>query len=78
MHEVAEKTASDAVNTPGANGQSVNALEVRVGADSTDYVINGTVVHTTPKTGMTSVTDGTYGFRVNHRLNVSVGGLEVS
>ena len=51
VHEVAEKTASDAVNTPGANGQSVNALEVRVGADSTDYVINGTVVHTTPRPG---------------------------
>ena len=78
VHDVAEKAASDAIKTPDTTGQSLNALEVRVGAASIDYVINGTVVHTTPKTGMTSVTDGTYGFRINHRLNVMVDGLEIS
>jgi hypothetical protein len=43
---VSQKTPSDAVKKPDANGQSVNALEVRVGADKIDFVVNGTVVHT--------------------------------
>ena len=38
------KTANDAVKKPGADGKSTNALEVRVGADKIDYVVNGTVV----------------------------------
>ena len=75
-HEVA-KAASPAVQKPDATGKSVNALEVRVMADKTDYVVNGTVVHSTPKTGMTAKTDGTYGIRVNHVLEVHVDGLAV-
>ena len=41
---VLPKTANDAVKKPGADGKSTNALEVRVGADKIDYVVNGTVV----------------------------------
>ena len=44
-------TPSDAVKKPGADGTSVNDLEVRVQASKIDYVVNGTVVHSTPKTG---------------------------
>lgn len=72
------KSMSPAVKTPDASGKSVNALEVRVAADKVDYVVNGTVVHTTPKTGPTAKTDGTYGFRVNHQLEVQVDGFAVS
>ena len=57
------------------SGQSVNALEVRVGADKIDYLVNNTVVHTTPKTGATMKTDGLYGLRVNHALDVQVDGF---
>ncbi len=67
-----------AVKTSDASGKSVNALEVRVAADKVDYVVNGTVVHTTPKTGATAKTDGLYGFRVNHQLEVQVEGFAVS
>src|ERR1700704_2891646 len=38
--DVLPKTANDAVKKPGADGKSTNALEVRVGADQIDYVVN--------------------------------------
>jgi len=49
-----------------------------VGADKIDFVVNGTVVHTEPKSGATAKTDGIYGIRVNHLLEVQVDGLGVS
>jgi len=51
---------------------------VRVEPDKIEYVVNGTTVHTTPKTGPTAKTDGIYGLRVNHLLEVHVDGLAVS
>ena len=75
---VAPKTPNDAVKKPDDTGKSTNALEVRVGADKIDYVVNGTVVHTMPKTGAMANTDGTYGIRVNHLLEVQVDGFAVS
>ena len=73
---VAPKTPSAAVKKPDESGKSTNALEVRVGADKVDYVVNGTVVHTMPKAGLK--TDGIYGIRVNHLLDVHVDGFAVS
>jgi hypothetical protein len=67
----------EAIRQPGADGRSSNALEVRVAGDSISYVVNGTVVHTTPKSGLTAKTDGVAGFRVNHLLDVQVEGFEV-
>src|SRR4030095_5251756 len=64
-----------AVKQRDATGKSVNALEVRVLADKIDYVVNGTVVHSTPKTGMTANTNGIYGIRVNHALEVHIDGF---
>lgn len=75
---VSAKTASAAVKKPDDTGKSTNVLEVRVGADKIDYVVNGEVVTSTPKTGVTAKTDGTYGIRVNHLLEVQVDGLAVS
>ena len=74
---VAPKTPNDAVKKPGDDGKSTNALEVRVGADKTDYVVNGTVVHSTPKATAVK-TDGIAGIRVNHHLEVHVDGFAVS
>lgn len=59
-----------AVRQPGADGTSVNALEVRVSASTVDFAVNGTVVHTMPKSS--SDTDGIYGIRVNHLLSVEI------
>ena len=51
---------------------------MRVGADKIDYVINGTVVTSTPKSGMTAKTDGVYGIRVNHALEVHISNFAKS
>ena len=73
--DVVRKTPSDAVKKPGSDGKSTNALEVRV-ADKIDYVVNGTVVNSMPKA--TVRTDGVYGIRINHMLEVMVAGFSVS
>ena len=71
--DVVKKTPNDAVKKPGADGKSTNALEVRVGADKIDYVVNGTVVSSSPKAG--TKTDGLVGIRVNHLLEVHIDGF---
>ena len=60
----------DAVQKPGADGTSVNTLEIRVAGDTLNFAVNNTVVHTMPKGDL--VTDGIYGIRVNHLLNVDI------
>lgn len=77
VHDVQPRTPHAAIRQPGADGQSTNALEVRVAGNTISYVANGTVVHTTPKTGMTAKTDGLVGVRVNHQLDVRVDGFAV-
>jgi hypothetical protein len=74
---VSPKTPADAVKKPDASGKSVNALEVRVGASKVDFVVNGTVVTSMPKTGALAKTDGIYGIRINHLLDVQIDGLSV-
>ena len=75
---VSPKTASAAVKKPDASGTATNALEVRVLADKVEFVINGTVVTTLPKTGAAAKTDGVYGMRINHQLDVQIDGFAVS
>jgi hypothetical protein len=70
--------ASSAVKRPDATGKSINALEVRVTAAKIDYLVNGTTVHSTPKTGLTMKADGNYGIRVNHVLDVIVDGFALT
>jgi hypothetical protein len=75
--DVVTRMAHSAIVQLDANGKATNALEVRVGADKIDYVVNGTVVSSTPKTGIT--TDGVWGMRVNHAMpDVSITGLSAS
>src|SRR6266851_5634370 len=75
---VSPKTPNDTVKKPDAGGKSTNALEVRVGSDKIDFVVNGAVVHSEPKSGAMAKTDGVYGIRVNHLLEVQVDGLTAS
>jgi hypothetical protein len=77
-HDVAPKTPNAAIQKPGADGKSINTLEVHVGADKVDFLVNGTIVHSAPKTGMLAKTDGIYGVRINHLLEVHVDGLMAS
>jgi hypothetical protein len=74
--ELASRTPNEAVKKPDAGGKSTNALEVRVGADKIDFAVNGVVVHSMPKGGV--ITDGIYGIRINHLLEVQVDGFGVS
>ncbi len=53
-----------------------NALHVRATQDQVQFVINGAVVATRPRSGM--AVDGGVGMRVNHRLNLHVSAIEVS
>lgn len=76
VQDVARGT-NDAIKRPDSSGSSVNALEARVAGNTIAYVVNGTVVHTTPKTGAVARTDGLVGVRVNHVLDVQFEGLEV-
>jgi len=43
-----------------------------------DFVVNGTTVHSAPRTGPLASTDGIYGFRVNHFLDVQIDQLAVT
>ena len=74
---IAPKTPNDAVKKPGDDGKSTNELEVRVGVDKVDFTVNGTVVHSEPKTGAMAKTDGIYGIRVNHLLEVQIDNFGV-
>lgn len=79
VHDILGRTPHAAVTQPGANGQSVNRLQVRVGANDTQFSVNGTVVHTAPKSGMAANTNGVWGVRVNHVIpGVRVEGLRVT
>ncbi len=75
---IAPKTANDAVKKPGDDGKSINALEVRVGGDKIDFVVNGTVVHSAPKADKLAKTDGICGIRINHQLEVHIDGFGIS
>jgi hypothetical protein len=77
VHSVQAKTKHASIRVPGADGRSANTLEVRVAGSTISYVVNGTVVHTTPKSGMTAQTDGLTGVRINHLLDVHVDGFAV-
>jgi len=76
--EVGRRMKSPTVKVPDASGKSVNVIEVRVAGDKLDYVVNGTVVHSTPKSALGMSTDGIYGLRVNHFLNVRIDGLTMT
>jgi hypothetical protein len=75
---ISQKTPSDAVKKPDASGTATNNLEVRVKADKIDFVVNGTVVTSLPKTGASAKTDGIYGIRINHQLDVQIDGFGAS
>jgi hypothetical protein len=75
---VVDKTPNAAIKQPDASGKSTNALEVRVTPGKIDFVVNGTVVGSTPKSGVAAMTDGNYGIRSNHHLEEQVEGFGLS
>jgi hypothetical protein len=67
---------SDVVKKAGADGMSTNALEVQVTADKINFLINGKVANSMPVAGQK--TDGIYGIRINHMLEVHIDGFGVA
>jgi len=69
-------TASDAiVPHDGGEGTAKNVLEVQVGPTDVSFHVNGTEVGRIERSGLQ--TDGVFGLRINHRLNVHVTALTV-
>ncbi len=60
---------------PADKSSVQNVLEVRVAADTTAFLVNGTEVARVPSKDID--TDGVVGLRVNHALNIHVSSLEI-
>jgi hypothetical protein len=70
VHPVVPWAASDAVKKAAENGSATNEVSVKVTADSVHMMVNGTQVKALSRKGF--VTDGQFGLRVNHGLNVHI------
>ncbi len=74
-HDVVPWTEHTAIVKEGADGKQENTLKVEVTETSSRLFANGTLIREIPRQGMTGTTDGIVGFRVNHNLDVHVGGF---
>jgi hypothetical protein len=69
-----------AIVKAGANGESTNSVGWRVKGGNASCVVNGTEIKTLAKADFVAAdkltsTDGTYGIRVSHNLELTVSGL---
>jgi hypothetical protein len=84
IHTVKDWTSSDAIAKPDASGKSTDKLEVVVGADKIQYLINGKEVYSMDRAkavgagNMLSSTDGIAGIRVSHNLDVHISDFKIS
>lgn len=63
-------TAHDAVTAQNAAGRQTNVLGARVTDDHVVFTVNGTEVARRPRSEI--ATNGVFGFRVNHQLDVHI------
>jgi len=83
VHKIVDWTANSAVKAIDADGKATNALSIAVMPDKLSFMVNGVEVTTLPRsqvdrTGAGSGTTGIAGVRVNHNLDVHVGGFAVT
>lgn len=79
VHKIVDWEASDAVKKANEAGAATNEVGIRVATDSVHMMVNGVTVKSFAKKDLHGfVTDGTYGFRVNHMLNVHVANFGMS
>jgi hypothetical protein len=83
VHKMVDWTANPAIHALDASGKATNALAVVVGSDKVSFRVNGTEVHSIPRTtldsgGDHSGTTGIVGLRVNHNLDVHVSDFGVT
>jgi hypothetical protein len=67
---VVEWTPNDAIAKQGADGRQTNTLGIQVQGDNVIFMVNGKEVTRLPKSKVH--TDGMYGFRIGHNLDVDV------
>jgi hypothetical protein len=77
VHTIVDWTASPAVKVPDGQGSATNALTVRVGKDSVQFLVNDQRVNAFPRTVMASDVEGQAGLRINHNLDVHVTKMEI-
>jgi hypothetical protein len=63
-------TANPAIVKQGADGRQTNTLGIQVQGDNVIFTVNGTEMTRLPKSKIH--TDGLYGFRIGHNLDVDV------
>jgi hypothetical protein len=78
-----DRAASDALRKADANGESTNEIGWRVKGGKAACVINGTEVKSFDRAEVVgpdklTSTDGAYGIRVSHNLELTVSGLSLS
>lgn len=67
---VVDWTPNAAIVKQGADGKQTNTLGIQVQGDNVVFLVNGTEVTRLPKSKVH--TDGLYGFRIGHNLDVDV------
>jgi hypothetical protein len=73
VHKIVDWTAHDAVKKQNEAGAVSNEVAMKVTADSVHMMVNGQTVKAFAKSELHGFnTDGQYGFRVNHGLNVHI------
>ena len=75
--------SNDALHKAGANGESTNEIGWRVRGGRAACVVNGTEVASFDHSEIVGAdklvsTDGVYGFRVSHNLELTITGLQMS
>jgi len=84
VHTIADWTPNAAIAKADASGKSTDKLEVIVGAQKIQYLINGKEVYSMDRAQavgagkMLSSTDGIAGIRVSHNLDVHISGFKIT
>ena len=84
IHTIQNWTPSDVIARPDASGKSTDKLEVVVGPQKIQYLINGKEVYSMDRAKavgpgtMLSSTDGIAGIRVSHNLDVHIADFKVT
>ena len=78
IHTIADWTPNAAVAKSDATGKSTDKLEVDVGAQKVNFLINGKQVYSMDRSSAAGGTDGIAGIRVSHNLDVHIADFKVT
>ncbi|HEY4362339.1 MAG TPA: hypothetical protein VGN17_15295 [Bryobacteraceae bacterium] len=67
-------TKNAAIKPEGADGKQMNTLEVKVDGANVIFSVNGTEVNRQPTSAVQ--TNGLFGFRVSHRLDITISDVK--